>query len=1109
MKREQRNKRLEELFRLGVDVGRADRAGFLERHCGNDEELRAELEALLAQDDHGTKHYLHSPVLSSWSRDRGDTSRVPSDADPARQVVGGARTDKIGRYRVIEKIGEGGMGAVYLARQEEPVQRDVALKIVKLGMDTRRVVARFDRERQALAMMDHPGIARIFDGGATENGRPYFVMEYVPGLPITEYCDSEALGVPERLRLFVRICEAVHHAHKKGVVHRDLKPSNVLVTERDGRPVPKIIDFGIARASADPRPGEYATGEHEVIGTYAYMSPEQADPGPTPIDGRSDVYSLGVVLYELLAGVLPFDVNELRGKSPSEVSQLLRDTDPPAPSTKFSRLGHTSTALARRRGLDGRRLVRRLSGELDWITLKAMERDVDRRYSSAEMLAGDVRRHLDRRAVLAGPPSRLYRFAKLARRHRERLAVAGAFALVLAGGAASLLRASAGRDEVRAAYARVDRASSRADEDAERIEHTRKYLLDAVDLTNPDRGGAAPGSLASLLLDLGAELDTVFAGDPEGEGTLRLSLGHALHARGELVDAREHLERSAELLADSSSDPALAYAPLFALYRLDIDEHGYSSAPAEAPAAGAALALLRKTAPELSLRGERLLIHTQALDLARVERELDGLERALRGMRLRAADRLLVADVLELAGAHLGHYFAFPEGGPLLELSLAQRRIALGPAAPQVTRSLEVTTSHLLRQGQAQRAADLASEIARGFRQARPDSAWSRAKVQSMHGECDSLAGRDREGGDELEQAHRALLHAGGQGSRAEVLAALRLLDHLRRDDSLRAEGLNAVLGSPFALARNYDQAWLRTLRALDAEPAALLHLADLLRAARGSSCAPDPREALTKLLDQRFGEPRLANLVVLALQDIDTRVPLDRLDLSPRTADALLALRQRAARERIPRALAVDETSPTASDHRQPHRPQPELLVADANPADSPPPPRLEDETEEGAEEPELTLEEELVADLREAVAPAEPDVEEVLRLAWFGATKPDASVELYEAITVSLATATEKTDTHPADLGPTALYASALSEARLGDFGSALRKLELAEALVRELDAAGHAVLAFTLASSGELELAHSYLERAEEQAAQEKPDRETRALIREVRALLSLSA
>jgi serine/threonine protein kinase len=401
----------------------------------------------------------------------------PAETEPALSGPEGKPAEQFGPYKTIRVLGEGGMGIVYLAEQREPIRREVALKVIKLGMNTREVMARFGAERQALALMDHPNIARVFDAGVSEQGQPYFAMEYVSGIPITDYCDKHRLTNRERMELFLPVCQAVQHAHQKGVIHRDIKPSNVMVGERDGKPFPQVIDFGIAKAT-DQRLAEYSAFTHfgQLVGTPEYMSPEQAELGGLNVDTATDVYSLGVLLYQLLVGVLPFEGMYRREAGLVELLRIIREEEPPTPSNRLAGLEEMAEVAANRR-TDPAAMRRQLASDLSWIVLKAIEKDKERRYASASDLAGDIQRYLADQPVVARPPSASYHLQKFARRHRGLVAsIAAVLVALVAGVVASSWEATRARRSEAAALSDLGRAE-RA-EQAERQQRDRALIAE-------------------------------------------------------------------------------------------------------------------------------------------------------------------------------------------------------------------------------------------------------------------------------------------------------------------------------------------------------------------------------------------------------------------------------------------------------------------------------------------------------------------------------------------------------------------------------------------------------------------------------------------------------
>jgi serine/threonine protein kinase/predicted Zn-dependent protease len=485
--------RTESVFAAAVALRVDERAAYLDRECAADPGLRKHVEALLRAHDR-SGHLLDRPVPGSPDQ----TAVYVSSEQPGVVVAG--------RYKLLEPIGEGGMGTVWVAEQTQPVRRKVAVKLIKAGMDSRSILARFEAERQALALMDHPNIAKVLDGGLTETGRPFFVMEYVKGVPITEYCDAARLSVSERLQLFVPVCQAIQHAHQKGIIHRDIKPSNILVAPYDEKAVPKVIDFGLAKAMHQSLTERTLHTAHEtVLGTPVYMSPEQIQLNNLDVDTRSDIYSLGVLLYELLTGTTPLEKRRFKEVAWDEVRRIIREEEPPRPSTRLSSTA-TLPSLAACRQTEPARLTRQVRGELDWIVMKALEKDRSRRYESATGFAMDIQRYLADEPVLACPPSMWYRIRKFARRHRTALSAAAGLLLLLAvaaGGLSWIVHDRAWR------RATAEQGVTQALDEAQALQGQSKWLEALAAARQAEgllAGGDVDRALAQRVQILGADL---------------------------------------------------------------------------------------------------------------------------------------------------------------------------------------------------------------------------------------------------------------------------------------------------------------------------------------------------------------------------------------------------------------------------------------------------------------------------------------------------------------------------------------------------------------------------------------------------------------------------
>ena len=786
------------IYAQALAVPEDARMAYLNQACGADVLLRAEVEVML---------------LSGQTGSPGDAGAESETRPPAERArAAGAAHERpgtvIGRYKILQLIGEGGFGSVFMAEQEQPVRRRVALKVIKLGMDTRQVVARFEAERQALALMDHPHIAKVFDGGVTDSGRPFFVMELVHGVPITAYCDGQQLSTRERAELFAQVCSAVQHAHTKGVVHRDIKPSNILVRKGDdGRPVPKVIDFGIAKATGGRLTEKTLFTEFsQFIGTPEYMSPEQAGLRGADVDTRSDIYSLGVLLYELLTGVTPFDGAELRSKAYAEVQRIIQEVEPPRPSTRLSAAAaDTLSFVAARRKTEAAKLGRSLRGDLDWIVMQCLEKDRSRRYETANSLAADVHRYLAGKPITARPPSSTYRLQKFVRRHRAGVTVAasGVVAVMLLAGTVTYgtIRESRQReryiDDLKAEQERtveqrrhaddqrrvaLDRQAQAEDARAE-ADAARQFLQDMLTAADPYAGKNKDRLVRDVLDEAARKLDLgSLAQRPKVEAAVRLTLGKMYSTLGLFRQAESHLARCTEVRRQQFGErhPEVAAS---------LNENAVVLA-AKGDYAEAERLFQEALEMNRSLLGRHHLATAKTLHefaaLRRAKGAYPAAEALLREslqtrLELLGEENLDVADGMNDLGSLLGAMGKYQEGEKLCRRALDLRRSLLGNEHPDVATSLHDLAMVLSAKGDEAQADDLSRQSLEMRRKllgevnpAVAAALHNRANVLRDTGELGKAEELYREALDTLRRIY-------GEEN-AEVAAALQNLANLMRD---------------------------------------------------------------------------------------------------------------------------------------------------------------------------------------------------------------------------------------------------------------------------------------------------------------------------------------
>ena len=877
-----RHERLYDLFAAALRVPQAEREAWLTRQELAGCDLVAELRRLLAEEERGTTGMLGGDRVTTGGRGRPISARI-------------------GRYRIEGEIGEGGMGTVYRATEPPPSERTVALKILKAGLDTARMLRRFELERTALARMRHPSIARLLDVGSIEGGRPYFVMELADGEPIDRFCDREAVTLSERLELFARVCDGVHHAHQNGVIHRDIKPANVMVRRGGDGLEPKIIDFGIARQIAtDDWDDDPSLTEHgEVIGTLWFMSPEQAEPRRDGIDTRADVYALGVLLYRLVTGRLPLPPERFEDRSVTAVRRVLREEEPPRPS-------EVATVAVGDPPVDA---------ELDAIIMTAIAKERDRRYPSASELATDVRRYLADEPVSVRTPRRRAAWARFVRRHRAAVTAVAGVLLVLAAGCLF------GFLGMRSAALERDAARAARDAEAElrrQSERVTGFLTDALSLLDPQVALGGDPTVRTLLRQVSGRIDGSFPGMSRAEAAVRRTVGTALHNLGEVEAAEAQLLRSLRLLEDDPEvPPDELYATLRCIWLVSLDADSQEVAAIARRASLVAERCLRDDDAVIARELHALLSVPALHDLDDVGPRLGVIEtRLLDNRTLRDVDRLMVADVFLEMGRLLGQVYASSSAVRMLRASATIRRSVLPTGHPDVGRALYRLALTLAQSGQYDEARSRAEEAISCLTRSLPAEHWLLAASRSVLGDCLSALDDPDRGEVLMRAGHARVVEARGERCEATAWSNARLMRHYRRTgDPAAAERHRAELARSWTVSANAPIAW--ALKSM-AVPPGEGRFADLLarvelRVTTGVS--PDRSDDLTEMLDRAMALRRerfAANAdlsMIFARQLVDWSLFITHVDAETRrrmNREALCILRAQSPPPVIPMAQAL-----------------------------------------------------------------------------------------------------------------------------------------------------------------------------------------------------------